>query len=63
MYAGSNILVFYRSNTWAYTRLGKIDCFEKAEFKGKVFAGGVNDQGDIEGHEALEDAYNMGRSI
>ncbi|WP_031550352.1 flavodoxin family protein [Oribacterium sp. FC2011] len=42
---------------------GWVNCFEKAEFKGKVFAGGVNDQGDIEGHKALKEAYEMGRSV
>ena len=40
-----------------------VDCFEKAEFKGKVFAGGVNDRGDVEGHKALDEAYNMGKSV
>ena len=39
---------------------GWVDCFERAEFKGKVFAGGVNDRGDIEGHKALEEAYKLG---
>lgn len=42
---------------------GWVDCFEKAEFKGKVFAGGVNDQGDIEDHKALKEAYEMGRLV
>ena len=42
---------------------GWVDCFEKAEFKGKVFAGGVNDQGDIEGHKALEEAYELGKLV
>lgn len=39
---------------------GWVDCFERAEFKGKVFAGGVNDRGDIEDHKALEEAYKLG---
>jgi len=42
---------------------GWIDCFEKAEFRGKVFAGGVNDRGEISGHKSLDKAYNMGRSV
>ena len=42
---------------------GWVDCFEKAEFKGKVFAGGVNEQGEIEGHKALDEAYSMGNAI
>ena len=29
LYAGSNIALFYGSNSWAYTRLGKIDLSEK----------------------------------
>ena len=42
---------------------GWVDCFEKAEFKGKVFAGNVNDQGDIEGHKALNEAYELGKKV
>ena len=42
---------------------GWVDCFEKTEFKGKVFAGGVNDRGEIEGHSALEEAYLKGKSL
>lgn len=42
---------------------GWIDCFEKVEFKGKVFAGGVNERGEIEGHKALNEAYALGKSI
>ena len=42
---------------------GWVDCFENAEFMGKVFAGGVNEQGEIEGHKALDEAYSMGNAI
>ena len=42
---------------------GWVDCFEKAEFKGKVFAGGVNEQGEIKGHKALKEAYDMGKNV
>lgn len=42
---------------------GWVDCFERAEFCGTVFAGGVNAPGDIAGHEALARAYDMGRSL
>lgn len=42
---------------------GWIDCFEKADLAGTVFAGGVNGEGEISGHKALKDAYNMGKSI
>ena len=42
---------------------GWVDCFEKASFKGKVFAGGVNEPGDIEGHAALGEAYEMGKGV
>ena len=42
---------------------GWVDCFEKAEFKGKVFAGNVNDRGDIEGNKALDEAYKMGKDV
>lgn len=42
---------------------GWIDCFEKARLAGTVFAGGVNDGGDIEGHPSLQRAYEMGKEI
>lgn len=42
---------------------GWIDCFEKARFAGKVFAGGVNDGGDIANHKALSEAFELGKSI
>lgn len=42
---------------------GWIDCFEKAKLAGSVFAGGVTDPGEMEGHPALKNAYNMGAQI
>ena len=42
---------------------GWIDCFEKARLAGSVFAGGVSDPGEAEGHPALRTAYEMGKSI
>lgn len=42
---------------------GWVDCFEKAKLQGIVFAGGVNDRGDIAGHKALKEAYEMGLNI
>ena len=42
---------------------GWVDCFEKAGFKGKVFAGSVNGPGDIEGHKALAEAYELGKNV
>lgn len=42
---------------------GWVDCFERAELAGVVFAGGVNDVGEIEGHAALQQAYEMGKNI
>ena len=42
---------------------GWVDCFAKAEYKGMVFAGGVNDPDEIKGHKALAEAYKMGKAI
>lgn len=42
---------------------GWIDCFEKAELKGTVFAGGVNAPADIKEHPSLLKAYEMGKSV
>ena len=42
---------------------GWIDCFDRATLAGVVFAGGVNDIGDIKDHLALQKAYEMGKSV
>lgn len=42
---------------------GWVDCFERCELAGTVFAGGVNGVGDIVGHPALEKAYQMGKEV
>ena len=42
---------------------GWIDCFERARLAGTVFAGGVNDIGEIEGHKALSEAYELGKTV
>ena len=42
---------------------GWVDCFERAEFASTIFAGGVNNVGDITGHPALDTAYQAGRRI
>lgn len=42
---------------------GWIECFPKSHLAGSVFAGGVNNMGDIDGHSALNEAYNMGKSL
>lgn len=42
---------------------GWIDCYEKAELKGTVFCGGVNQPGEIIGNDKLNLAYKMGKNI
>ncbi len=42
---------------------GWVDCFPRAELSDVVFAGGVNAVGDIEGHPALQNAYELGKTI
>lgn len=42
---------------------GWIACFEHARLAGHIFAGGVTDMGEIEGHPALQKAYAIGKSI
>lgn len=42
---------------------GWIDCFPKAQLKGTVFAGGVNNVGDVASHPALQTAYEMGQRV
>lgn len=42
---------------------GWVDCFERARLSGVVFAGGVNDAGDIAGHKGLTEAYEAGKNV
>ena len=42
---------------------GWIDCFEQARLAGSVFAGGVNGPGEVSGHRALAQAYEMGKHV
>lgn len=43
---------------------GWVDCFEKAEFKGSLFCGGINDMGEAAGKEKeLKEAYEFGRAL
>ncbi|MGN0033585.1 MAG: flavodoxin family protein [Candidatus Limimorpha sp.] len=42
---------------------GWVECFPKAQLSGTVFAGGVTDIGDIVGHTALAQAYEMGKTV
>lgn len=43
--------------------IGWISCFEKACLAGTVFAGGVDQAGEIENHPALEKAYQTGKEV
>ncbi|MGP8313093.1 flavodoxin family protein [Enterocloster aldenensis] len=42
---------------------GWISCFGRAHLAGSVFAGGVNEAGDINGHPSLAKAYELGKSV
>lgn len=42
---------------------GWVDCFEKARLAGTVFAGGVTAPGAVQGHPALERAYELGKQL
>lgn len=42
---------------------GWICCFEKAHLAGTVFAGGVTAMGEVQGHPALQKAYEMGKNL
>ncbi len=42
---------------------GWVDCFERAKLSGVIFAGGVNDAGDIAGHKGLTEAYEAGKKM
>ena len=42
---------------------GWVDCFPRCTLAGTLFAGGVNEVGDIAGRPALDQAYQMGSDI
>ena len=42
LYSGSNICLFYGTNSWSYTRLGKIDGLTENELRSFLKAGGSN---------------------
>lgn len=42
---------------------GWIACFPEAHLAGTVFAGGVTEMGDVAGHHALAEAYEMGKNM
>ena len=42
---------------------GWIACFEHSHLAGTVFAGGVTDMGEIEGHPSLKSAYLLSKSV
>ncbi len=42
---------------------GWIDCFERSKLSDVIFAGGVNDAGDIAGHNGLTEAYEAGKNV
>ena len=43
---------------------GWVDCFEKAEFAGSLFCGGISDSGETAGKKAeLEEAYQFGKML
>lgn len=42
---------------------GWLSCFEKARLAGTAFAGGVTSVGEIQGHAALRQAYELGKHI
>lgn len=42
---------------------GWVDCFSRCELADTIFAGGVNDVGEIDKHPALEKAYQIGMEV
>jgi len=42
LYSGSNICIFYGTNSWSYTRLGKIDNLSASELRTFLKAGESN---------------------
>ena len=58
-----NILIISTSLRAVSGLTSWIDCFERARLAGTVFAGGVNEAGEIKSHPALQTAHEMGRNV
>ena len=43
---------------------GWVDCFEKAEFAGSLFCGGISDPGEADGKDVEKgEAYQFGKAL
>lgn len=42
LYSGNQIVIFYGSNSWSYTRLGKISGYSNSELRSVLGSGNVN---------------------
>lgn len=42
---------------------GWIECFDRAHLAGSLFAGGVSGPGEIVGHKAISQAYELGKLV
>lgn len=60
LYNGDNTVMFYGSNSWSYTRIGKID--DLADWAAAL-GGGADAIGTIKGNPALMKAYEMGKTV
>lgn len=47
LYQGSNLCIYYDTNSWDFTRIGKLDNMTQAEIKTWVNAGGDNVSGTL----------------
>lgn len=55
LYQGRSIVIFYGTNSWAYTRLGKIDGAGAAEIRSFLSGSSVNVEFSLEGHSGIDD--------
>lgn len=42
---------------------GWVDCFERARIAKVIFAGGVNDRNEANGHPSMKNAYATGNHV
>ena len=60
LYNGSNICLFYGSNSWSYTRLGRIEGLSEAELRSFLRAGETPTAvGRIRGAKANDNCYTL----
>ncbi len=62
LYQGNNIVIFYGSNSWSYTPLGKIEGATASEIRGFLSGGTIEATLSVSGNSGLSEAMPDGHT-